>query len=133
MTRYCPAGDGPFEDWVERCPECGRRLVALPPAAGDQAAPTGRDEPVVYLATEPNEPLAQLAVQVLADEGIRVLVRPAGPGFGAWASVATFEHELYVLRRDVDRARAILAELDEADPADDRPDAAEASGGDRAG
>ncbi len=122
MVRYCPVGDGPFEGWVERCPECGRRLVDDLPTGNEETALSGRDEPVVYLATEPNEPLAQLAAQVLRDEGIRVLLRPSGPGFGAWGSVATFAHELFVLRSDVERARRVLAEM--AEPPADAPNGA---------
>jgi hypothetical protein len=38
-----------------------------------------------------------------------VLVRPGGPGAGAWGSVATFEHGLYVREGDLERAREIIA------------------------
>ncbi len=69
------------------------------------------DEPVVFLATAPNEPVAQLWLQVLEDEGIRAMAKPAGPGYGAWGSVATFEHELFVLRSTHDRASAVIADL----------------------
>ena len=48
-----------------------------------------------------------------ADEGIRALVRPLGPGYGAWASAATLEHEIAVLATDAERARDVLAALDE--------------------
>jgi hypothetical protein len=70
------------------------------------------DDPVVYLATAPNEPIAQLWVEILADAGIRAMMKPVGPGFGAWASAATFEHELYVLRSQFDEAEAVLAEVE---------------------
>jgi hypothetical protein len=110
MARYCPNGDGPFEDWVERCPHCGRTLVDEPPASDAPAA----NDPVVFLTTAPNEPMARLTAQVLEDEGIRTLLRPRGPGFGAWASVATFEHDIHVLQSQLERARQIVAELDAA-------------------
>lgn len=77
------------------------------------------NEPIVYLATAPNEPVAQLWLQVLEDEGIRAMAKPAGPGYGAWGSVATFEHELFVLRSDRDRAAAVVAELQAEDEAAD--------------
>lgn len=73
------------------------------------------NEPIVYLATAPNEPVAQLWLQVLEDEGIRAMAKPAGPGYGAWGSVATFEHEVFVLRSDHDRAAAVVAELQAED------------------
>ncbi|MDP9368734.1 MAG: hypothetical protein M3Q03_10750 [Chloroflexota bacterium] len=111
MTRYCPAGEGAFEDWAERCPACGQPLQAEPPPAPSRMVAQPADEPVVFLATAPNEPVAQLWLQVLEDEGIRAMAKPAGPGYGAWGSVATFEHELFVLRSTHDRASAVIADL----------------------
>ena len=124
MARYCPESDGAFDDGVDRCPVCGRLLRSTPREARAQPA---EDDPIVPLTTAPNEPLAQLTAQVLLDEGIRALVKPKGPGHGAWGSVATFEHELYVLRSHLERARAIVADLEAAEIADagwaeDEPD-----------
>jgi hypothetical protein len=91
---------------------------------GSTGASASGEDPIVPLTTEPNEPLAHLTARMLEDEGIRVLVAPLGAGHGAWGSVATFEHELRVLRSDLDRARAILAEIRAAEPfADGDPDA----------
>jgi hypothetical protein len=118
MARYCPNGDGVFEDWIERCPHCGRTLAPEAPVAQAPATP---DDPVVFLATLPNEPMARLTAQVLEDEGIRTLVRPRGPGFGAWGSVATFEHDLHVLGSHLEAARQILAELESAESAEGDP------------
>jgi hypothetical protein len=70
------------------------------------------DDPVVYLATAPNEPIAQLWVEILADAGITAMMKPVGPGYGAWASAATFEHELYVLQSRLAEAEAVLAEVE---------------------
>ena len=64
---------------------------------------------ICYLMTAPNEPMARLWEQVLQDAGIPVLVRPGGPGAGAWGSVATFEHGLFVREGDLERAREIIA------------------------
>ena len=67
-------------------------------------------EDIRFLVTAPNEPIALLWEQMLVEAGIPALVRPGGPGAGAWASVATFEHEIYVRADDLDRARQILAD-----------------------
>ena len=67
---------------------------------------------IAFLLSAPNEPMARFWEQVLADEGIPVLVRPGGPGAGGWASVATFSHDLYVRQEDLERAREIVAEDD---------------------
>ena len=73
-----------------------------------------------YLMTAPNEPIARLWEQVLQDAGIPVLVRPGGPGAGAWGSVATFEHGHFVREGDLERAREIIAaEGDAAESEDD--------------
>ena len=113
MIRYCRSGHGAYEDWVERCPECGRTLGDTPPT---QPANPPADDPIVPLTTAPNEPLALLLSQVLLDEGIRTVVKPRGPGYGAWASVATFEHDLFVLASQHARAQAIVSELKDAEP-----------------
>lgn len=76
------------------------------------------EDKVVYLATAPNEPMARLWEQWLATAGIPALVRPGGPGFGAWGSVATFAHEVFVLERDLAAAREIVAD-DEGDETDE--------------
>lgn len=70
---------------------------------------------VVWLVTAPNEPIARMWAADLEGEQIRVMLKPGGPGFGAWASAATFEHELFVRRADLERARELLAELDDVD------------------
>jgi hypothetical protein len=114
MTLFCPAGHGEFEDWVAVCPDCGRRLVAESPPVAERA-PLERGQAIVLLTRIPNEPLAQLCRQVLEDEGVRVMLKPGGPGFGGWGSAANLEHELYVLESQADDARKILAEF-EAEP-----------------
>jgi len=68
---------------------------------------------LVYLATAPNEPIARLWEQILAEAGIRALVQSGGPGFGAWGSVATFSHDLFVLEADLERAQAVMQSLTE--------------------
>jgi hypothetical protein len=69
---------------------------------------TEQDDPVVYLTTMPNEPIAQMWAETLRQNGIEVLVRAKGPGIGAWGSSFTFEHDLYVLKSN--RRAALLLE-----------------------
>jgi hypothetical protein len=73
-----------------------------------------RDDPIVYLATVANEPLANLYADVLQAAGIRSMAKPRGPGYGAWASAATLEHDLYVLRSRLAEAEAIVRDLEAA-------------------
>lgn len=70
---------------------------------------------IVWLTTAPNEPIAQMWAADLRNENIPVMLKPGGPGFGAWASAATFEHEIFVRRTDYERARELLEELEDVD------------------
>lgn len=63
---------------------------------------------IVHLATAPSEIEGLMWADALRAEGISVMLRPGGPGAGAWASSATFEHALYVREDDVTPAREIL-------------------------
>jgi hypothetical protein len=65
------------------------------------------DDTVVRLATVPNETEALMWAATLRDAGITAMLKPGGPGAGAWGSSATFEHEVFVHERDYDRAKHI--------------------------
>jgi hypothetical protein len=110
MVQYCPEGHGQFDDWVIRCPECRKRLVSAPPVPKQQ--PRHADEPIVYLATAPNEITSQMWLEALRNAGIRAMAKPLGPGMGAWASVATMEHALYVLQSQYDDARDLISGME---------------------
>jgi hypothetical protein len=86
------------------------------------ASDTTRDEPLVYVATVANEPLAQMWIETLGSAGIRAMAKPLGPGFGAWASVSTFEHELYVLESQLDAALAVIRDVEGSDVWEVPPD-----------
>ncbi len=111
MPRYCPAGDGVFDEWVERCPECGRDLQDQPAQAGG----AHESDEIVWLITAPNEPEALMWADAIRATGIPVFVRAGGPGVGAWASVSSFEHDLLVRERDLIPARRIVRELLQSD------------------
>ena len=70
------------------------------------------DDPIDYLATVPNEPLARMWADVLEEAGIRTMVKAVGPGVGAWGSAFTLDHELYVLRSRLAEAEAIVRDLE---------------------
>ncbi len=107
MPMYCPAGDGVFDEWVERCPECGRDLQDQPAQSGG----AGESDEIVWLITAPNEPEALMWADAIRATGVPVFVRAGGPGVGAWASVSSFEHDLLVRERDLLPARRIVREL----------------------
>ena len=107
MPRYCPAGDGVFDDWVDSCPDCGRPLSDDPVLEDDPDL----SEDIVWLITAPNEPEAQMWANTLRANDIPVFVRAGGPGVGAWASASSFEHELLVRERELIPARRIVRDL----------------------
>jgi hypothetical protein len=55
-----------------------------------------------------NEPLALLTKQVLEGEGIGVLLKPIGPGYGGWGNANNLMHDVYVLEGDEEQARDLL-------------------------
>lgn len=67
---------------------------------------------VVHIATAPNEPIAMMWRDVLADEGIVAVVKGGGTGYGLGHNLL---NEQYILVREdqAARAREILDELEE--------------------
>lgn len=121
MTKYCPQGDGAFDDWVASCPECGSTLTDTVPDDEFMRVPYD-DRPPVLFQTVPNEIEASMLSSILRDANIPVMVRAGGPGMGAWASAATFEHALYVRAGDLDRAHEVVAEIEIVDEFDEFED-----------
>lgn len=68
------------------------------------------------LTTADSEVEALMWKEQLENAGIRVLVRPGGPGAGAWASAATFAHEIFVRADQAGMARALLNDNRETTP-----------------
>lgn len=66
------------------------------------------DEEIVLLGTAGSEVEAGMWKVVLADANIKTLIRAGGPGAGAWASAATFEHQVFVRADQLDLARKVL-------------------------
>lgn len=65
------------------------------------------DQPLVRIAIAPNQAVADLWRELLAAEGVPVLVRLAGPGL-AYFSPALCEHYLYVRADQAAHARQLL-------------------------
>ena len=63
---------------------------------------------IVHLATAPSEVEGMMWRDAIQAAGISVMLQAGGPGAGAWASSATFEHALYVREDDFDEARDVL-------------------------
>lgn len=68
----------------------------------------GKPDDIVLLDTAGSEVEAGWWKQALEDADVRTLVRAGGPGAGAWASAATFEHQVFVRADQLELARKVL-------------------------
>jgi hypothetical protein len=98
-------GGGRVAGWLAAVVDrvTGRRGDARPPAERPV-----REQRIVRVTTARNEPLALLTRQVLEGEGIRVMLKPIGPGYGGWGNANNLMHDVYVLEGDEQRAREVL-------------------------
>ena len=67
-----------------------------------------RFDDIVLLDLAASEVEAGMWKDALEAAGIRTLVRAGGPGAGAWASAATFEHQVFVRADQLELARKVL-------------------------
>ena len=63
---------------------------------------------IVLLAVAQSEVEGMMLADTVRSAGINVLMKAGGPGMGAWASAATFEHRLYVRKDRLAEAQAVL-------------------------
>lgn len=63
---------------------------------------------IVLLGVAGSEVEAGMWNQVLKGAGIKALIRPGGPGAGAWASSATFDHQVFVRADQLELAQKLL-------------------------
>jgi hypothetical protein len=116
VFKVCPGCRGEFQQWVERCPDCGEALVAAeaaPPPAARQELPPARE----LVCVERGDPRALHEVAArLAAEGVSCRIDayppgepirgPARRGAGVGPSFG-----LYVLAADEAEARRVRTEM----------------------
>lgn len=66
-----------------------------------------RDE-IVLFGTAGSELEAGMWNEALKAAGVKALIRPGGPGAGAWASAATFDHQVFVRSDQLELAQKVL-------------------------
>lgn len=66
------------------------------------------DDEIVLLGVASSEVEAGMWADQLHQAGIKTLIRAGGPGAGAWASAATFEHQVFVRADQLADARDAL-------------------------
>jgi hypothetical protein len=103
---YCPQCRDEFQDWVKVCPDCKVALVAeLPPQPKHEKT----DEPLVYIATAPNESVANMWSGILEEHGIRCLLKSANLRAAMYAFTYNLTSQIHVLESQAERAKAILS------------------------
>lgn len=68
----------------------------------------GNQDEIVLVGVAGSEVEAGMWNQALRAAGVRALIRPGGPGAGAWASSATFDHQVFVRADQLELAQRVL-------------------------
>ena len=119
MTRYCPVCRGEYQDWVQKCRDCGVELVDILPEPETETEPeplyfsddnsTYTTEPLVTIAEFPDIMEAKLAREILEAEGITGFVPDRESMSLNWSGLLPhIEAKLIVRETDADRAMEIL-------------------------
>ena len=74
------------------------------------------DADIVLLTVAQSEVEGMMLADTVRSAGIQVLIKAGGPGMGAWASTATFEHRLYVRADRLEEARGLINTSGNGDP-----------------
>jgi hypothetical protein len=109
---FCPECRDEFQDWVETCPDCKVPLVdKLPPQPPPR--PAFNNEPMVYVATAPNEQIAFLWAGILEENGVHCVLKSDNLRSAMYVLTINHFYTIYVLESSAPRARSILAPLAE--------------------
>ena len=102
---YCLNCRDEFEDWVEVCPDCGISLVDELP---NPLTEIMSDEPLVRIATAPNEAIAHMWSGILEDNGIHCLLKSENLRAAMYVLPFNTQYEIQVLASEAVKATEIL-------------------------
>jgi hypothetical protein len=104
---YCPKCRDEFQEWVKVCPDCNVALVEkLPPLP---KKPKEYDAPLTYIATAPNEAVANMWADILKEHGIRCLLKGGELRAAMYSLTYNQQYEIHVLDSQAKKAKRILA------------------------
>jgi hypothetical protein len=103
---YCPECRDEFQDWVSTCPDC---KVALVEQLSVQHKDEKTDEPLVHIATAPNESVASMWSGILEEHGIHCLLKSANLRAAMYAFTYNMTCQIHVLASQAERAKEILS------------------------
>ena len=112
--RYCPACDARFPWYDDTCADCGAALVVHRP--GGDPVPDAALVPVFESSEAGAMDLARLTleqegIEYVAREHPAPIRRPADDRLGRWVGAKQSAVALFVLENDAERAREMLADL----------------------
>ncbi len=100
---YCPKCEDEFEDWVQICPDCRFALVDKLP----KKLPS-KPNPLIHIATAPNEPLALMWAEVLKNEGIHSTIMSRDLRAAMYTPSLLSHCEIQVLEPHAEKAIELL-------------------------
>jgi hypothetical protein len=117
-TKYCPECGGEYQDWVEKCLDCGVRLTDIKPEPGSEEAlepevitvgdESYTSEPLIKIAEYDDSVNAQFNKDLLESEGIKSLIYD-GNTVTDWIGIRPrMKISLIVRQVDAEKASEIL-------------------------
>ncbi|MFC1920410.1 hypothetical protein ACFLYQ_01645 [Chloroflexota bacterium] len=103
---YCPKCLDEFQERVEVCPDCKVTLVKELPLQPENEV---NNEPLVHIATAPNEPLGMMWKEILENEGIHPLVKSRDMRASMYTPSLLSRCEIHVLASQAKEAKQLLA------------------------
>jgi hypothetical protein len=123
--KYCPECRGEYEDFAEKCADCGLELVdTLPEPEPEPESSIVTVHDTSY-TTEPLEVIAecasfidaQLGREILESEGIKCFVPDNDTNIFNWTGASRDPRQVLVVREpDAARAREILKDIEKDNP-----------------
>jgi hypothetical protein len=123
--RYCPLCRGEYQDWVEKCVDCGAPLVETlpePEPEPESQIVTVNDtsyttEPLIMIAEYSNFMDAKLGKEILESEGIKCFVPDEDTDTFSWTGVSKIAQPVLVVREsDSEKALEILRDIEKDNP-----------------
>jgi hypothetical protein len=107
---FCPKCRDEFQDWVKVCPDC---KVALVDKLKDIPKTVFQDEPLVHIATAPNEAVAGMWAGILENNGISCVLKSDNLRSAYYFLLTNHYFTIHVLDSKALQAKEILSPLED--------------------
>jgi hypothetical protein len=67
------------------------------------------EEPLVHIATAPNEPIANMWAEILEENNIHCLLKGGNLGAAMYIPPLQLQHKIYVLASEAQKAKEIIS------------------------